>query len=79
MKTISSDEMQRDFSVYLRQVSEGETLLIVEGDTPVAEIKPVAPKHTKLRPFGLCAGQFTVPVDFDAPLSEEILRDFEGR
>ena len=30
------------------------------------------------RPFGLCAGQFTVPVDFDEPLPEEILREFEG-
>ena len=32
----------------------------------------------ELRPFGLCAGEFVVPDDFDAPLPEEILRDFEG-
>ena len=31
------------------------------------------------RPFGLCAGAFTVPDDFDAPLPEETLRGFEGR
>ena len=31
----------------------------------------------KRRPFGLCAGQFIVPDDFDAPLPEEILRLFE--
>lgn len=29
------------------------------------------------RPSGLCKGQFTVPDDFDDPLPEEILRDFE--
>jgi len=29
------------------------------------------------RPAGLCAGDFTVPDDFDAPLPEEILRSFE--
>jgi Protein of unknown function (DUF2281) len=29
------------------------------------------------RPAGLCAGEFTVPDDFDAPLPEEILQSFE--
>ena len=30
------------------------------------------------RPFGLAKGQFVVPEDFNAPLTEEVLRDFEG-
>lgn len=30
------------------------------------------------RPFGLCAGAFRVPDDFDAPLPEDILLAFEG-
>jgi hypothetical protein len=25
-----------------------------------------------LRPFGVCAGEFTVPDDFDVPLPEDI-------
>ena len=29
------------------------------------------------RPFGLCAGEFIVPDDFDEPLSEEILNAFD--
>ncbi len=33
----------------------------------------------QLRPFGLCAGEFTVPDDFDDPLPEEILKEFEGK
>jgi hypothetical protein len=32
-----------------------------------------------LRPFGLSKGEFVVPDDFDEPLPEEVLRDFEGR
>jgi hypothetical protein len=36
-------------------------------------------KIKKLRPFGLCAGEFVVPEDFDAPLPEEILQAFEGK
>jgi hypothetical protein len=30
------------------------------------------------RPFGLAAGDFRVPDDFDAPLSEDVLLAFEG-
>lgn len=30
------------------------------------------------RPFGLCKGEFRVPDDFDAPLPEYILKEFEG-
>jgi hypothetical protein len=31
-----------------------------------------------LRPFGLCAGEFRVPEDFDASLPQDILNAFEG-
>jgi ubiquitin len=30
------------------------------------------------RPYGLCAGEFTLPDDFDAPLPEDILQAFEN-
>lgn len=30
------------------------------------------------RPFGLCAGEFDVPDDFDSPLPEEVLKEFKG-
>ena len=39
----------------------------------------ITKKIKKLRPFGLCAGEFVVPEDFDAPLPEEILNAFEGK
>lgn len=39
----------------------------------------VTQKIKKLHPFGLCAGEFVVPEDFDAPLPEEILNAFEGK
>ena len=32
-----------------------------------------------LRPFGLCAGEFIVPDDFDDPLPEDIIKEFEGK
>jgi hypothetical protein len=31
------------------------------------------------RPIGLAKGQFTVPDDFNAPLSDDVLQAFEGK
>ncbi len=35
------------------------------------------PETKKLRPFGLCAGEFAVPDDFDDLLPQNIVQDFE--
>lgn len=53
--------------------------MITCAGKPIAEVKSVVPRVETLRPFGLCAGEFTVPDDFDAPLPEDILNAFEGR
>jgi antitoxin (DNA-binding transcriptional repressor) of toxin-antitoxin stability system len=79
MTQIRVEEVERDPRGYLRRVEAGETLLIVRAGKPIAEVRPVEPERAGLRPFGLCAGEFTVPDDFDAPLPEELLREFEGR
>ncbi len=79
MTTITIDDIQRDLSGFLQRVRAGETLLITQADLPIAELKPIAPASQQRRPFGLCAGEFTVPADFDAPLPEDILAEFEGR
>lgn len=73
MTAITLDDMQRDLPGYLQRVRAGETLLIMQADQPIAELKPVTPPAQPLRPFGLCAGEFTVPADFDTSLHEEIL------
>ncbi len=79
MIRISVDEMGRDLPGYIERVEAGETLVIVRGGKPVAEVKPAAPEMAGLRPFGLCAGEFVVPDDFDAPLPEGVISEFEGR
>lgn len=79
MNPISIEDIQRDPLAFLQRLEAGEALVIVRGETPLAEVKPVPPPRTEPRPYGLCAGQFTVPADFDDPLPEEILRAFEGR
>jgi len=78
MTQVSVDEMKRDLPNFLHRVESGETLVIVKAGKPVAEVKPIASTPKKARPFGLCAGEFTVPTDFDAPLPEHIIEGFEG-
>uniref|UniRef100_B8HVK7 Prevent-host-death protein n=1 Tax=Cyanothece sp. (strain PCC 7425 / ATCC 29141) TaxID=395961 RepID=B8HVK7_CYAP4 len=78
MLNVTVDDIQRDPLKYLNQVEAGETLVIFRSDQPIAELKPIA-NSNQLRPFGLCAGEFTVPDDFDAPLPEDLLNEFEGK
>ncbi len=78
-KQVSIDDIQHDFLTYLQQVEDGMTLLIVKAGKPMAEIKPIMSVSKTLRPFGLCAGEFTVPDDFDDPLPEHIIKEFEGK
>lgn len=81
MTQISIDEMKRDLPAFLQRVETGETLVLTKSGKPVAEIKPLIakPLSTPLRPFALCVGEFIVPDDFNAPLPESVLAEFEGR
>ena len=71
-------DIRRDPLAFLQRVEAGESFLVVRGEQPLAEVRPVPAPGAAPRPFGLCAGQFTVPADFDRPLPEEILKEFEG-
>jgi antitoxin (DNA-binding transcriptional repressor) of toxin-antitoxin stability system len=78
MSTISVQDIQRDLLTFLRRVEAGESFLVVRGDQPLAEVRPVVAPAAEPRPFGLCAGRFTVPADFDRPLPDDVLKEFEG-
>jgi len=76
---ISVDEVQKHFTAYVRRIEAGQAFIITREGKPLAEIRPITTGEKPMRPFGLCAGQFVVPDNFDALLSEQILQDFEGR
>jgi antitoxin (DNA-binding transcriptional repressor) of toxin-antitoxin stability system len=76
---ITVDEMKKDPEKYLQQVEAGLVLTIVRANKPVAELHPVSLPDKQVRPFGLCAGDFVVPDNFDAPLPEDVLQAFEVR
>ncbi len=78
MNSISIHDIQRDPNTFLDRVQAGESFVVVRGGQPLAEVRPLPASPVQERQFGLCAGQFTVPADFDQPLPEEVLKEFEG-
>ena len=59
----------------------GEVPEQIKNNEAVSVIVTILENETAakdLRPFGLSRGEFVVPEDFDAPLPEEILADFEN-
>jgi antitoxin (DNA-binding transcriptional repressor) of toxin-antitoxin stability system len=79
MSTISVLEIERDPTGFILRVEAGESLLVVRDGRTVAEVKPVPAPARQPRPFGLCAGEFIVPPDFDQPLPDSVLAEFEGQ
>jgi len=79
MVNVTVDEIQQDPLKYLHQVEAGETLVIVRFNQPIAELRPITQRNKQLRPFGLSAGEFMVPQDFDEPLPDHVLKEFEAQ
>lgn len=78
MTKATIEQVESDAAEYLHRVIDGETVIIYQGERPVAEIRPVT-ETKSLRPVGLAAGEFVVPDDFDDPLPDDLLDAFEGR
>jgi antitoxin (DNA-binding transcriptional repressor) of toxin-antitoxin stability system len=79
MSVIQVEALKKNLAECLQKVAAGETLVITSQDRAIAELRPTHVKLGGPRPFGLCAGEFVVPDDFDAPLPEQVVSAFESR
>lgn len=68
-------EAKTTLSALLRRVATGEEITISSGGRPVAKLVPI--QRGAERVFGRDRGVFEVPEDFDAPLPDDVLKDFE--
>lgn len=68
MSSVSIDDIKQDLPAFLKRIASGEEFEITEGGRVVAAVKPVSLTIRSKRPFGLAAGAFEVPADFDAPM-----------
>ena len=78
MSNISLQELAHDAAALLDRVEAVDHIVVFRGGRAVAELRPVAQPPVASRPFGLAAGIFTVPDDFDSPLPPDVLQGFEG-
>jgi prevent-host-death family protein len=60
----------------LDQALAGEEVIISRSGKPLVRLTPVDSAPTR-RTLGTAKGQFVVPDDFDAPLPDDVLTEFE--
>ena len=77
MFTVNIHEAKTQFSKLIARVAAGEEIVIARGGTPVARLVAVREPMVK-RVSGRDRGLFSVPEDFDAPLPEDVLAEFES-
>lgn len=74
--TVNIHYAKTHLSRLLAQVTAGEEIVISKSGKPVARLVPLAQSGAD-RPLGLDQGKGWIADDFDAPLPEDLLADFE--
>lgn len=68
-------DAKQHFSKIIEEINTlNETCVISKSGKEVALITPLA--RVKTRKIGLSKGKFTIPEDFDAPLTDETVNSF---
>jgi prevent-host-death family protein len=75
MTTVNIHEAKTHLSRLLLRVVAGEEVVIARAGKPMARLVPFEDQLPR-RVGGRDSGLFSVPEDFDAPLSEEVLSAF---
>jgi antitoxin (DNA-binding transcriptional repressor) of toxin-antitoxin stability system len=78
MTTINIYEAKTQLSKLVEKAASGTDVIIARGGKPVARLTRLQVPQRKIR-FGLLKGKVKVAKDFDAPLSDDVLAQFEGR
>jgi hypothetical protein len=62
-----------------RVIAKEPDKLPATGPALLTILLPNGPDSRDQRPIGLAKGRLSIAADFNAPLPEEVLRDFEGQ
>jgi prevent-host-death family protein len=77
MPTVNVHAAKSQLSRLLDAAVAGEEVIIAKAGKPIVRLVPVEQKLER-RKLGTLAGKLHVPDDFDDPLPDDILADFEG-
>jgi prevent-host-death family protein len=79
MPTINIYEAKTQLSKLVDLASSGTDVVIARAGKPVALLTRLKDKRDRLTGLGALEGKGWIADDFDAPLPDEILAQFEGR
>jgi len=77
MEAINIDYAQASFSQILSRIEQGEEIVLCDQGVAIATLVPFH-NYDRRSSLGQDRSKFTVPDDFNDPLSEEILVAYEG-
>ena len=76
--TVNLYEAKTHLSRLVDRAASGEDVTIARSGKPVALLTHLRPPKRSIT-FGVLKGKVRVANDFDAPLPEDVLNEFEGR
>ena len=77
---VSVADAQAHLSEFLDKVEHGDHVILLKGETPIAEISRIAaPNASQMRPLGLARGMGEVLPDFFKPLPDDLVEAFNGK
>jgi prevent-host-death family protein len=77
--TVNIYEAKTQLSKLVDMAASGSDVIIARNGTPIARLTAANNKDKRMIGFGALEGQGSMADDFDAPLPDDILAQFEGR
>ena len=78
MIKVAIEDLEKNIPFIVKHIEAGDHFLILKGQKPMGEFRPLPHTFLALRPYGLCSGDFIVPENFNQSLPEDIIREYEG-
>lgn len=79
MATVNIYEAKTQLSKLVDEAAAGKDVVISRNGRPVARLVAINKNRKRMVGFGALEGKGWIADDFDAPLPDEILAQFEGR
>ncbi len=76
MRTVGVHEAKTHLSRLLREVQQGDEILITRGDEPVAKLVQATPRRSVASSYGMSAGKYWLPDGWDDDPDDEMAKLF---
>lgn len=77
METVNIHEAKTRLSQLVDKAAAGEDVVVSRNGKPLVRITRLEVPKRRIR-FGVLKGKLAVPLDFDAPLPDDVVKSFAG-